>query len=155
MRSPHSGFPAGVLGWGCLCRADGVFVCAGIDFRQSRFWHISFCCSTIVCRDFSWWRLVSQACTSVFWCGRCGYSGVGLGALGVILGGGGGVILCVFLFSLYLVRIQSRMFCLKGKSILKKIFEPRGGEKKFFRPSWGIRGMLPRKIFQNIVLRIG
>ena len=26
-------------------------------------------------------------------------------------------------------------FLFGGKSILKKIFEPRGGEKKFFRPS--------------------
>ena len=35
------------------------------------------------------------------------------------------------------VRVLSRIFCLGGKSILKKIFEPRGGEKNFFRPSRG------------------
>ena len=34
-----------------------------------------------------------------------------------------------------------------GESILKNIFEPRGGEKTdFFRPSRGSGGMLPRKI---------
>ena len=27
----------------------------------------------------------------------------------------------------------------------EKIFQPRGGEKKFFRPSRGSGGMLPRK----------
>ena len=32
----------------------------------------------------------------------------------------------------YFSRVLSRIFCLGGKSILKKIFEPRGGEKKFF-----------------------
>ena len=31
-----------------------------------------------------------------------------------------------------LSRVLSRIFCLGGKSILKKIFEPRGGEKKSF-----------------------
>ena len=35
----------------------------------------------------------------------------------------------------YTLRVLSRIFCLGGKSILKKIFEPRGGEKTFFRPS--------------------
>ena len=29
-------------------------------------------------------------------------------------------------------RVLSTIFCLGGKSILKKIFEPRGGEEKFF-----------------------
>ena len=37
-------------------------------------------------------------------------------------------------------RVLSRIFCSGGKSILKKIFEPRGGEKKFFRPSRGSGG---------------
>ena len=45
-------------------------------------------------------------------------------------------------------RVLSRIFCSGGKSILKKIFEPRGGEKNFFRPSRGSVGMLPRKILK-------
>ena len=35
------------------------------------------------------------------------------------------------------LRVLSRNFCLGGKSILNKIFESRGGEKNFFRPSCG------------------
>ena len=46
-------------------------------------------------------------------------------------------------------------FLFGGKSILKKIFEPRGGEKKFFRPSRGVRGHGPPDNFENIVFRIG
>ena len=46
-------------------------------------------------------------------------------------------------------------FVLGGESILKKIFEPRGGEKKFFRPSTGVRGNAPPENFENIVFRIG
>ena len=38
-------------------------------------------------------------------------------------------------------RVLSRIFCFGGgESILKKIFEPRGGEKIFFRPSRGGSG---------------
>ena len=33
---------------------------------------------------------------------------------------------------LFYSRVLSRIFCLEGKSILKKVFEPRGGEKKIF-----------------------
>ena len=53
-----------------------------------------------------------------------------------------------FTFWCYPGRGLSRIFCLGGKSILKKIFEPRGGEKKFFRPSRGSGSMLPRKILK-------
>ena len=42
-----------------------------------------------------------------------------------------------------------------GESILKKIFESRGGEKKIFRPSTGVRGHAPPENFENIVFRIG
>ena len=42
-----------------------------------------------------------------------------------------------------------------GESILKKSFEPRGGEKTFFRPSRGVRGHAPLENFENIVFRIG
>ena len=42
----------------------------------------------------------------------------------------------------------SKIFCLGGKSILKKLFEPRGGEKRCFRPPRGSGGMLPRKILK-------
>ena len=52
-------------------------------------------------------------------------------------------------------RFLSRIFCLRGKSILKNIFEPRGGEKKIFRPSRGIRGHVPPENFENIVFKIG
>ena len=45
-------------------------------------------------------------------------------------------------------RVLPRIFCLGGESILKKSFEPRGGEKNFFRPSRGGGGMLPRKILK-------
>ena len=38
---------------------------------------------------------------------------------------------CSFLFA-DTSRVLSRIFCFGGKSILKKIFEPRDGEKKFF-----------------------
>ena len=92
MRSPHSGLLAGVLGWGCLYRADmviplgafavgtgvvwlalgvaalpvlGVFGCVEIGFRRSRVWQISFWCSPIVCRAFGWWGLVS-VCVCAF-----------------------------------------------------------------------------------------
>ena len=41
------------------------------------------------------------------------------------------------------------------KLILKKVLEPRGGEKTFFRPSRGIRGHAPQENFENIVFRIG
>ena len=47
------------------------------------------------------------------------------------------------------------IFCLGGKSILKKIFEARSGEKIFFRPSRGVRGHAPPENFENIVFRIG
>ena len=101
MRSPHSGLLAGVLGWGCLYRADtgpfgvntgvaalpvlGVFVCVGIGFCQSRVWQIRFWCSPIVCRAFGWWGLVSVRICA-FRCGWCGCSVVGLGSLGCRLG---------------------------------------------------------------------
>ena len=39
-------------------------------------------------------------------------------------------------------------FFVWGKSILKKIFEPWRSAKKFFRPSRGSEGMLPRKILK-------
>ena len=42
-----------------------------------------------------------------------------------------------------------------GKSILKKMFEPRGTRKKFFRPSRRVRGHAPSENFENIVFRIG
>ena len=38
---------------------QGVFVCVGIGFRQSRVWLISFWFSPIVCQAFAWWGLVS------------------------------------------------------------------------------------------------
>ena len=41
------------------------------------------------------------------------------------------------------------------KSILKKIFELRGGDKNFFMPSRGVRGHAPPENFENIVFRIG
>ena len=56
-------------------------------------------------------------------------------------------------------RVLSGIFCLGGggggESILKKIFEPRDGAKKFFRPSREIRGHAPAENFENIVFRIG
>ena len=52
-------------------------------------------------------------------------------------------------------RVLSRIFCLGGKSIVTKIFEPRGGEEKFFRSSRGVRGHAPQENFENIVFRIG
>ena len=55
----------------------------------------------------------------------------------------------------YIDRVLSRIFCLGGKSILKKIFEPRGGEKNFFRPSRGLRGHGAPENFENIVFRMG
>ena len=88
MRSPHSGFLAGVLGWGCFFRADtviplgpfgvntgltglalrvaalpvlGVFVCVGIGFHRSGVWKICFWCSPIVCQAFAgedWFQCV-------------------------------------------------------------------------------------------------
>ena len=78
----HSGLLAGVLGWGCLYRADTViplgafggghwggragfgggctacvgrvFVSVGIGFHRSTVWQISFWCSIIVCQAFGW-----------------------------------------------------------------------------------------------------
>ena len=38
---------------------------------------------------------------------------------------------------------------------MKKIFEPRGGEKNFFRPSRGVWGHAVPENFENIVFRIG
>ena len=61
----------------------GVFVCAGIGFRWSRFWQISFWCSLIVVG-----LLAAGDCSSwagVFWCSRCGCSCVDVGALRLIL----------------------------------------------------------------------
>ena len=55
----------------------------------------------------------------------------------------------------FLFRVLSRSFCLGGKSILEKIFEPRGGAKNFFRPSRGVRGHALPENFENIVFRIG
>ena len=46
-------------------------------------------------------------------------------------------------------------FVLGGESILKKNFEPHGGEKKCFRPSRGVRGHAPPKHFEKTVFRIG
>ena len=82
MRSPHSGLLVGVLGWGCLYRADavihlgvfgvgtevaglvlgggaalpvlGVFLCAGIGFHRSRVSQMSFWYSPILCQAFGW-----------------------------------------------------------------------------------------------------
>ena len=51
-------------------------------------------------------------------------------------------------------RVLSRIFCLGGKPIPKKIFEPRGGDKNFFMPSRG-PGHAPPESFENIVFRIG
>ena len=42
-----------------------------------------------------------------------------------------------------------------GKSILKKIFEPCGGEKKICRLSRGVQGHASPENFENIVFRIG
>ena len=39
------------------------------------------------------------------------------------------------------------IFCLEGKSILKKNFETRGGEKNIFRPPRGVRGHAPPEKF--------
>ena len=50
-------------------------------------------------------------------------------------------------------RVLSRIF-VWGEPILKKIFEPRGGDKKFFRPSKGGPGHAPPENFENIVFRI-
>ena len=57
----------------------------------------------------------------------------------------------------YIFRVLSRIFCLGGggKSILKKVFEPRGGEEKFFRPSRGVRGHAHPENFENIEFKIG
>ena len=50
---------------------------------------------------------------------------------------------------LVLPRVLSRSFCLGGKSILKNIFEPSGGAKKFFLGLLGgSGGMLPQKILK-------
>ena len=46
-------------------------------------------------------------------------------------------------------------FLFGGKVDPEKIFEPRGGEKKFFRPSKWVRGHGPLENFENIVFRIG
>ena len=45
-------------------------------------------------------------------------------------------------------RVLSRIFCLGEKSFLKKIFEPRGGEKNFLGLLGGFGGMLPQKILE-------
>ena len=52
-------------------------------------------------------------------------------------------------------RFLSRIFWFGGKSILKKIFEPCGGEKKIFTPSRRVRGHAPPENFENIMFRIG
>ena len=108
MRSSHSGFLAGVLGWGMLVQGrysdtlagirgrhwggqvgfgvaalpvllgGGIFVCVGIDFRLSRFWQIGFWCSSIVCQAFGWWSLVSGWAVWLFR-GWPGRSGMMLG----------------------------------------------------------------------------
>ena len=54
--------------------------------------------------------------------------------------------------TIYTSRVLSRIFCLVGKSILKKIFEPRGFEKKMFL---GLPGGSGPEKFENIVFRIG
>ena len=68
-------------------------MCARIGFHWSRVWQISFWSSAIVCQAFGWWGSVS-ACAGVFRCVWCGCSGVGLGALEVILGVVLGGVLC-------------------------------------------------------------
>ena len=53
------------------------------------------------------------------------------------------------------ISVLSRIFCLGGgESILKKLLDPRSGEKKIFRPSSGVRGHAPLEDFEEIVLRI-
>ena len=50
-------------------------------------------------------------------------------------------------------RVLSRIFLYGGKPMLKKIFEPRCGDKKIFRPSRG-PGHAPPENFENIGFRI-
>ena len=45
-------------------------------------------------------------------------------------------------------RVLSRIFCLGGESILKKVLSHAVVRKEFFRPSGGSRGMLPQKILK-------
>ena len=46
-------------------------------------------------------------------------------------------------------------FFVWGEVDPEKIFEPRGGKKNFFLPSWGVWGHAPPEKFENIVFRIG
>ena len=53
-------------------------------------------------------------------------------------------------------RVLSRIPCLGGKPILKKIFEPRGSDKKnFLSLLGGGPEHAPPENFENIVFRIG
>ena len=48
------------------------------------------------------------------------------------------------------IRVLSRIFCLGGKSILKKFLSHAAARKNFFRPSRGVRGYTPPEKFENI-----